>query len=151
MYKRQGGQEPDGAFHARQEDRDGGSLPRLAGQGDGAAVFLHDAAHDEQAQAGAGGFGGQERFINAAHDFRGNAAAGIRHGDEHAVIRITAFNQNGASLRRDGLVGVFDQVVEDLLDLDGVQAEVCLLYTSDAADDLLWVDLGGRQIIKKKQ
>ena len=26
----------------------------------------------------------------------------------------------------------------------------CLLYTSDAADDLLCVDLGGRRIIKKK-
>ena len=26
----------------------------------------------------------------------------------------------------------------------------CLLYTSDAADDLLCVDLGGRSIIKKK-
>ena len=30
----------------------------------------------------------------------------------------------------------------------GVKA--CLLYTSDAADDLLCVDLGGRRIIKKK-
>ena len=28
--------------------------------------------------------------------------------------------------------------------------KVCLLYTSDAADDLLCVDLGGRRIIKKK-
>ena len=28
---------------------------------------------------------------------------------------------------------------------------VCLLYTSDAADDLLCVDLGGRRIIKKKR
>ena len=27
---------------------------------------------------------------------------------------------------------------------------ICLLYTSDAADDLLCVDLGGRLIIKKK-
>ncbi|GAB5758071.1 hypothetical protein JMUB7514_27780 [Staphylococcus aureus] len=27
----------------------------------------------------------------------------------------------------------------------------CLLYTSDAADDSLRVDLGGRRIIKKKQ
>ena len=27
----------------------------------------------------------------------------------------------------------------------------CLLYTSDAADDLLCVDLGGARIIKKKQ
>ena len=28
--------------------------------------------------------------------------------------------------------------------------QICLLYTSDAADDLLCVDLGGRRIIKKK-
>ena len=28
---------------------------------------------------------------------------------------------------------------------------VCLLYTSDAADDSLRVDLGGRRIIKKKK
>ena len=27
----------------------------------------------------------------------------------------------------------------------------CLLYTSDAADDLLCLDLGGRRIIKKKK
>ena len=30
------------------------------------------------------------------------------------------------------------------------QDHVCLLYTSDAADDLLCVDLGGRRIIKQK-
>ena len=28
--------------------------------------------------------------------------------------------------------------------------KICLLYTSDAADDLLCVDPGGRRIIKKK-
>ena len=27
----------------------------------------------------------------------------------------------------------------------------CLLYTSDAADELLWVDLGGPRLIKKKK
>src|SRR5680860_1100849 len=32
---------------------------------------------------------------------------------------------------------------------DGVLYINCLLYTSDAADDLLCVDLGGRRIIKK--
>src|SRR5450756_3158532 len=32
---------------------------------------------------------------------------------------------------------------------DGI--DICLLYTSDAADDLLCVDLGGRRIIKKKK
>ena len=31
------------------------------------------------------------------------------------------------------------------------QVSRCLLYTSDAADDLLCVDLGGRRIIKKKK
>ena len=31
------------------------------------------------------------------------------------------------------------------------QRQCCLLYTSDAADDLLCVDLGGRRIIKKKK
>ena len=35
-------------------------------------------------------------------------------------------------------------------DLDGGHGG-CLLYTSDAADDLLCVDLGGRRIIKKKK
>ena len=30
-------------------------------------------------------------------------------------------------------------------------AIICLLYTSDAADDLLCVDLGGRRIIKKNR
>src|SRR5450756_3181713 len=35
--------------------------------------------------------------------------------------------------------------------LEEPPANVCLLYTSDAADDLLCVDLGGRRIIKKKK
>ena len=35
------------------------------------------------------------------------------------------------------------------VELDG-RCMTCLLYTSDAADDLLCVDLGGRRIIKKK-
>ena len=34
--------------------------------------------------------------------------------------------------------------------LSDARANGCLLYTSDAADDLLCVDLGGRRIIKKK-
>ena len=37
-----------------------------------------------------------------------------------------------------------DQAIEE-------QYTNCLLYTSDAADDLLCVDLGGRRIIKKKK
>ena len=39
----------------------------------------------------------------------------------------------------------------DLLKIiDEGQDDLCLLYTSDAADDLLCVELGGRRIIKKK-
>ena len=34
---------------------------------------------------------------------------------------------------------------------DPLRPKRCLLYTSDAADDLLCVDLGGRRIIKKKK
>ena len=37
------------------------------------------------------------------------------------------------------------------LDALTIEIENCLLYTSDAADDLLCVDLGGRRIIKKKK
>mgnify|MGYP007112176432 CR=1 FL=1 len=37
------------------------------------------------------------------------------------------------------------------LDKTPPEACGCLLYTSDAADDLLCVDLGGRRIIKKKK
>ena len=34
-------------------------------------------------------------------------------------------------------------------DMDGLIFNTCLLYTSDAADELDGVDLGGRRIIKK--
>eukprot|EP00825_Cyclidium_porcatum_P037228 TRINITY_DN406_c0_g1_i3.p2 TRINITY_DN406_c0_g1~~TRINITY_DN406_c0_g1_i3.p2 ORF type:complete len:124 (+),score=1.61 TRINITY_DN406_c0_g1_i3:77-448(+) len=33
----------------------------------------------------------------------------------------------------------------------GSMQRICLLYTSDAADDMQCVDLGGRRIIKKKK
>src|SRR5450756_2354142 len=35
--------------------------------------------------------------------------------------------------------------------IDPTEIRTCLLYTSDAADDLLCVDLGGRRIIQKKK
>src|SRR5450756_3183938 len=37
------------------------------------------------------------------------------------------------------------------IDATDIDSYICLLYTSDAADDLLCVDLGGRRIIKKKK
>ena len=40
---------------------------------------------------------------------------------------------------------------EVALTVDSDNPSGCLLYTSDAADDLLCVDLGGRRITKKKK
>ena len=55
---------------------------------------------------------------------------------------------------RSDTIIVFDRLREDIKMMRGrgmTLLEICLLYTSDAADDLLCVDLGGRCIIKKKQ
>ena len=55
-----------------------------------------------------------------------------------------------------GMASRWVEVQEFLLMLDQAKcphkhvSRNCLLYTSDAADDLLCVDLGGRRIIKKK-
>ena len=42
-------------------------------------------------------------------------------------------------------------LIDDFLYKNGLPSEGCLLYTSDAADDSLRVDLGGRRIIKKSK
>ena len=47
--------------------------------------------------------------------------------------------------------GVVLQVVDRLAVRIGQLLEVCLLYTSDAADERSSVDLGGRPILKKKK
>ena len=43
------------------------------------------------------------------------------------------------------------EVIHKRNDTKAAMYRLCLLYTSDAADDLLCVDLGGRRIIKKKK
>src|SRR5450756_3247297 len=61
-------------------------------------------------------------------------------------------------LKRHGITDVIitlQYMAEDIQDHLGdghnlgmnIQYSICLLYTSDAADDLLCVDLGGRRII----
>ena len=55
---------------------------------------------------------------------------------------------------KDGRRVPREDVKETLIELDQrgyLLGIICLLYTSDAADDLLCVDLGGRRIIKKKK
>eukprot|EP00657_Telonema_sp_P-1_P004404 TRINITY_DN2017_c0_g1_i1.p3 TRINITY_DN2017_c0_g1~~TRINITY_DN2017_c0_g1_i1.p3 ORF type:complete len:109 (-),score=41.38 TRINITY_DN2017_c0_g1_i1:50-376(-) len=53
-----------------------------------------------------------------------------------------------AKLARCSCVAALDEISRSL---SRAQSQGCLLYTSDAADDLLCVDLGGRRIIKKKK
>src|SRR5450756_234840 len=71
-----------------------------------------------------------------------------------------ARSDNAAVVVQQGLTPgdtcpVCGRVVEELVahaeHLDFARLKTCLLYTSDAADDLLCVDLGGRRIIKKKK
>ena len=55
-----------------------------------------------------------------------------------------------AQVRAEGAGG---EILRPAFRLIGVGklSVVCLLYTSDAVDDLLCVELGGRRIIKKKK
>ena len=64
----------------------------------------------------------------------------IRDRAVAAAISLFGF-ESGAALAT--VVGVLIEVPAMLL--------VCLLYTSDAADERSSVDLGGRRIIKKKK
>ena len=72
--------------------------------------------------------------------------------DDHSYISFTDTNGNTIMVSRDDGSGA---ELQDRGDYggDGNEtiknlAETCLLYTSDAADDSLRVDLGGRRIIK---
>ena len=59
--------------------------------------------------------------------------------------RYIAFMDADDALEEKALSTLFQAAVRT-----GAQITSCLLYTSDAADDLIGVDLGGRRIIKKK-
>ena len=61
-----------------------------------------------------------------------------------------SFDADGVAAKLCQLDGELGKLLIAMHGADGV-AYSCLLYTSDAADDLLCVDLGGRRIIKKKK
>src|SRR5665213_3815386 len=66
----------------------------------------------------------------------GIGAVGGGYYDADVIAEVTVLDSHGAVAAAGfGL-------------LVGVEEGTCLLYTSDAADDLLCVDLGGRRIIK---
>src|SRR5665811_2268775 len=64
-----------------------------------------------------------------------------------ACVPLATLGTRGAFYRQWRLVSM-DGTCIDVAD---TPANACLLYTSDAADDLTRVDLGGRRIIKKKK
>src|SRR5450756_3249139 len=71
-----------------------------------------------------------------------NISLHLRNIYEEGELAPEATHKEFLSVRREG-----DRDVQRSLDY----YNLCLLYTSDAADDLLCVDLGGRRIIKKKK
>ena len=52
--------------------------------------------------------------------------------------------------KHDGHAPAGKVVINDRI-ADNMLQQICLLYTSDAADERSSVDLGGRRIIKKKK
>ena len=76
----------------------------------------------------------QKPTIEASPDLPNRARLGIfLSNDPNEKARIIAENVPDATFRQD--------------DQGNIISNVCLLYTSDAADDSLRVDLGGRRII----
>ena len=87
----------------------------------------------------------------------------IRDRDYSAgTITVTPASQTGLSAGIVGCYMKFSNGTRDdyalitaydgsVITLSHPHYNFCLLYTSDAADDLLCVDLGGRRIIKKKK
>ena len=68
---------------------------------------------------------------------------GIDFGTKRTGLALTDPNKMIAS-------GLKSLPTHEVISYLKVLSKTCLLYTSDAADDLTRVDLGGRRIIKKK-
>src|SRR5450756_3244280 len=83
----------------------------------------------------------KSRFVSV----RGQEAGGLKH---RVVLYLRGHKVSSLLLVREQ--GPEKGHVIRLASAGG-EIYLCLLYTSDAADDLLCVDLGGRRIIKKKK
>src|SRR5680860_1469463 len=110
-------------------------------------------------------------LLNQSYGFANDqAVAGLNNSVADAGVRSQILNYGGALAKSGGRfdqgpgtyqIGSDGKIVTaptdaytdntgDLISQEEFYAlpETCLLYTSDAADDLLCVDLGGRRIIK---
>ena len=107
-------------------------------------------------------------YLEGAQDKGGMARAFL--DDERRTTRISLQMADVGTARMDGIVAKLRTQVDSIFDpskyrvvltgasvifLEGskymVKNLICLLYTSDAADERSSVDLGGRRIIKKKK
>jgi len=108
--------------------------------GDGAARARGQDADDYQDEAGIHrGF--EEQVELAVIEVE-------RHAQECEEVAEVAVDEDDARADEEPDEGDDERVV--LASPSLAADETCLLYTSDAADDMQCVDLGGRRIIKKK-
>ena len=75
---------------------------------DGAAVFFDGFAGNGEAEAGAGGFGGEVGVEDFGEELGGDAGAAVFDGDEDFGIDAVALQSHTAA--GGGLQGVFDEV-----------------------------------------
>src|SRR5659263_106086 len=99
---------------------------------------------------------GQEQLRILDVGGRGNLLKKFLPGDDVSYLDPLVDTDDENYIEGDGCDipledGSFDYVVSSDVFEHIEPSRSCLLYTSDAADDLLCVDLGGRRIIKKKK
>ena len=73
-----------------------------------------------------------------------------RAKDGLPTLEVKHFARQGGGLILNGTSGTSEAIYLIQRSSDGLDLQICLLYTSDAADERSSVDLGGRRIIKKK-
>ena len=74
-----------------------------------------------------------------------------RDGHRRGLVRFLATGEERIQNRRIEITALRRTGEEFPVELAITPLKICPLYTSDAADDLLCVGLGGRRIIKKKK
>src|SRR6202165_4978182 len=122
----------------RQENREGGTVSRLAANADGATMAAHDSQGCGQAQSPAQELGGKERLENASAGLGIHTRTGVRHVDSDIVTRgdgapfgtgpLATLGEmvdpnpysKGSRLVADSFAPVDDQVHDQLLQLSPV-------------------------------
>ena len=135
---------------------DGLDVPTIAND-DVAAIEMAIAHLTELGHVRIGLAAGPDRFIPVIRKLWGFRGAMARHTSlsraeiddliVHELFTVDGGAAAAARLLDRGVTAI--AAASDLMALGAVRA--CLLSTSDAADDPLCVDLGGRRIIKKKR